>query len=231
MLSTSAEKPKPKSTMKKSNKSKKINKVPASIKAEYIDGDNKIVFQFDSAATLTLTTPGGMQWVFEQKDWNLNKLYGKIDFTKSQVLMVDYSGAPSCRIRFGFFDRDSNNLEYVHEFKIPFGFIHDDVFLTVCPITELLQEEIAKLKLEVERLNSESIEQMGIAQDTEAELQAVSKEFETYKDIADGIIEKITDRCHEQACHAIDLREKVIALRIENERLKTALKATASAIV
>lgn len=99
------------------------------------------------------------------------------------------------------------------------------------PNKESLRKEIRRLKLEVERLNSESIEQMGIAQDTEAELQAVSKEFEAYKDTADGTIEKITDRCHEQACRAIDLREKVIALRIENERLKTALKATASAIV
>lgn len=84
--------------------------------------------------------------------------------------------------------------------------------------------EIRRLKLEVERINSESIEQMGIAQDTEAALQEVSNEFEAYKKTADGIIEKITDRCHEQA-------KEVTSLRVANENLKAALKATASAIV
>lgn len=85
-------------------------------------------------------------------------------------------------------------------------------------------QEIRRLKLEVERINSESIEQMGIAQDTEAALQEVSNEFEAYKKTADGIIEKITDRCHEQA-------KEVTSLRVANENLKAALKATASAIV
>ena len=89
---------------------------------------------------------------------------------------------------------------------------------------ESLRKEIRRLKLEVERINSESIEQMGIAQDTEAALQEVSNEFEAYKATADGIIEKITDRCHEQA-------KEVTSLRVANEKLKAALKATASAIV
>ena len=49
-------------------------------------------------------------------------------------------------------------------------------------------EEIKKLKLEVERLNSESIEQMGLAQDGEAALQEALIEFEVYKETTDRII-------------------------------------------
>ena len=53
-------------------------------------------------------------------------------------------------------------------------------------------EEIKKLKLEVERLNSESIEQMGLAQDGEAALQEALTEFEVYKQTTDRLIEKLT---------------------------------------
>ena len=53
-------------------------------------------------------------------------------------------------------------------------------------------EEIKKLKLEVERLNSESIEQMGLAQDGEAALQEALTEFEVYKETTDRLIEKLT---------------------------------------
>ena len=53
-------------------------------------------------------------------------------------------------------------------------------------------EEIKKLKLEVELLNSESIEQMGFAQDGEAALQEALTEFEVYKQTTDRLIEKLT---------------------------------------
>ena len=52
-------------------------------------------------------------------------------------------------------------------------------------------EEIKKLKLEVERLNSESIEQMGLAQDGEAALQEALTEFEVYKETTDQLIEAV----------------------------------------
>ena len=52
-------------------------------------------------------------------------------------------------------------------------------------------EEIKKLTLEVERLNSESIEQMGLAQDGEAALQEALTEFEVYKQTTDQLIEKL----------------------------------------
>ena len=53
-------------------------------------------------------------------------------------------------------------------------------------------EDIKKLKLEVERLNSESIEQMGLAQDGEAALQEALTELEVYKQTTDRLIEKLT---------------------------------------
>lgn len=53
-------------------------------------------------------------------------------------------------------------------------------------------EEIKKLTLEVERLNSESIEQMGLAQDGEAALQEALTKFEVYKQTTDRLIEKLT---------------------------------------
>ena len=52
-------------------------------------------------------------------------------------------------------------------------------------------EDIKKLKLEVERLNSESIEQMGLAQDGEAALQEALTEFEVYKETTDQLIEAV----------------------------------------
>ena len=82
-------------------------------------------------------------------------------------------------------------------------------------------EEIKKLKLEVERLNSESIEQMGLAQDGEAALQEALTEFEVYKQTTDRLIEKLT---------TINLLFEVELAERKASALKDALTSTLEAI-